>query len=94
MVHYTFTSGDPIYCSLRAEDVNVVVGGFAGEAKFGLVTELKLRCHAALFQLLLKLKRTRIVCFCRSVLTPALLQNSKHYNVTASGECKFSISAR
>jgi len=56
MVHYTFTFGDPIYCSLKAEDVNVVVDGFAGEAKFGPVTELKPRCHAVLFQLFLKLR--------------------------------------
>jgi hypothetical protein len=40
----------------------------------------------------LETQRTRIVCFCCLVLTPALLQNSKHYKVNASGECKFSIS--
>ena len=56
MVQNTFTSGDPPSCSLTAEDVNIVAAGFAGEAKFGLVTELKPRCHAVLFQLLLKLR--------------------------------------
>jgi hypothetical protein len=46
----------PPSCSLRAEDVNIVAAGFASEAKFGLVTELKSRCNAVLFQLLLKLR--------------------------------------